>query len=84
MDFGFAFFIVWAMLGVDRLELCTTFGCYALGGVWMCSIRRSFCDEEAKFWAMHLFWWNITFFCSVALVFLKDLISNSLCKGRMP
>jgi hypothetical protein len=35
MDFGFAFFLVWVVLGADRLELCTTFGCYAFGGVWM-------------------------------------------------
>ncbi len=29
MDFDFAFFIVWAVLGGKQLELCTTFGCYA-------------------------------------------------------
>ncbi len=81
MDFGFAFFIVWAVLGANRLELCTTFGRHAFGGVRMCSIRRSFCGKEAKFQVMHLFWWSMTFFCLVALMFLKDLIFSCLCEG---
>jgi hypothetical protein len=84
MDFGFAFFIVWAMLGADQLELCTTFGRYAFGGMQKCNIRMSFCGEVTKFRVMHLFWWSITFFCSVALIFLKDLISSCLCEGQMP
>jgi hypothetical protein len=68
MDFGFAFFIVWAVLGADRLELYTTFGRYAFGGVRMCSIRRIFCGKEAKLQVLHLFW-SITFFCSVLQCF---------------
>jgi hypothetical protein len=62
MDFGFAFFIVWVALSVDWLEFYAIFWGYAFGGVWMCSIRRSFYGRQVKFWVMHLFWWSITFF----------------------
>jgi hypothetical protein len=47
----------------------------------MCNIRKSYYGKQVKFYVMHLFWWNITFFGLDCFDVLKDFISSSLCEG---
>jgi hypothetical protein len=69
--------------------------CWSIGAlhyIWMLCIwgsvdaliRRSFYGEEVKFRVMHLFWWSITFFCSVALIFWRICFPIVRVKDKCP